>query len=186
MRLALTTGAGTFAAFALAASVYDCGDARASDPSWQERLTVERHLAACSRTSPDADPWAVLTILRVERDVGAPEGLLTSAACWETGFAPDARGDWLDGYPRAHGLLQLHAWFLPWCGYTPDARDDAEAAARCYWRRIEYYLGKPEVQACKRPLEVAEARAANGPKYLPWKCSARSAHGHELARWGHK
>ena len=149
----------------------------------QERLEVERHLASCSRASGRSDPWMVLSLVRLERELGAPVGLLSAVACWETGYTHGARGDWRDGRARAHGVLQLHGWWRAWCGWKPGARDNVEAAARCYWARVEHYLEQPRVAGCNRPVVVAEAMAANGVKYGPWGCAARSRHVEEWEGW---
>lgn len=146
-----------------------------------ERVEVERHLAECSRASRRSDPWMVLSLVRLERDLGAPAGLLSSAVCWETGYTHGARGDWQDGRARAHGITQMHGWWRAWCGWSRDMRDDVEAAARCYLSRVLHYL--PDAQRCDAPWTVAEAMAANGVKYGPWGCAARSKHAEELGRW---
>lgn len=149
----------------------------------QERLEVERHLANCSRASGRSDPWMVLALVRLERELGAPTGLISAVACWETGYTHGARGDWRDGRARAHGVLQLHGWWRAWCGWKPGARDNVEAAARCYWSRVEHYLAQARVAECNRPVVVAEAMAANGVKYAAWGCAARSRHVEEWEGW---
>lgn len=147
-----------------------------------ERREVERVLRSCSRAGRHSDPFAVLAMVRVEVDMGAPVDLLTSAACWETGFQGSARrGDWLDGVARAHGPLQLHGVFLATCRLTDGARDSAEAAARCYLSRVFERL--PDARLCPHPWTVAEALVANRPKYLPWGCAAKSLHAAERERW---
>lgn len=146
-----------------------------------ERVEVERHLAKCSRAGRRSDPWMVLSLVRLERDLGAPAGLLSSAVCWETGYTHGARGDWQDGRARAHGVTQMHGWWRAWCGWSRDMRDDVEAAARCYLSRVLHYL--PDAERCDAPWTVAEAMAANGVKYGPWGCAARSKHADELTRW---
>lgn len=148
-----------------------------------ERTTVERYIAACSRRPGRlADPFAVLELVRLERDLKVPAGLLSAAACWESGYTANARGDWRNGVARAHGILQLHAPFLRACGLTAHARDSLEASARCYAARFLARL--EEVQGCANPVAVAEALVANTPRYLPWGCAARSAHWREWAAWG--
>lgn len=150
------------------------------DDDIAERLLVERYLAECSRTGPRSDPWLVLRVVRVEAALGIPSGLLAAVVCWETGYTHDARGDWQDGHARAHGHAQMHGWWMGWCGLSEGARDDVDAALRCYWRRVEHYLADG---VCAGNLARAEAMAANGPRYLPWSCRARSEHWLEWARW---
>lgn len=159
-----------------------CGPALVEDAADDipERETVERMLAKCSRASRRSDPWAVLSLLRLERDMGAPPGLLSAAACWETGYQSGGHGDWLDGVARAKGMLQMHGWWVRYCGWSRDMRDDVEASARCYLRRVLHYLGDG---VCPGNVTRAEAMAANGVRYAAWKCAAVSEHGRELARW---
>lgn len=165
------------------ASGGECVDPSAGelDDDIPERVEVERHLSQCSRAGRRSDPWMVLSLIRLERDLGAPAGLLSAAVCWETGYTHGARGDWQDGHARAHGVTQMHGWWRAWCGWSGDWRDDLEAAGRCYWARVEHYL--PGVAHCNRPVVVAEALAANGVKYGPWGCAAKSKHAEELEGW---
>lgn len=145
-----------------------------------ERVEVERHLSQCSRASRRSDPWMVLELVRLERDLGAPAGLLSAVVCWETGYTHGARGDWQAGKARSWGPL---GWWRAWCGWKPGARDNVEAAARCYWARVEHYLAQERVAECGEPVVVAEAMAANGPRYLRWGCAARSRHVEEWRGW---
>jgi hypothetical protein len=123
----------------------------------------------------------VLDIIRIERDLGAPAGLLSSAACWETGYTHGARGDWQDGKARAVGPWQLHAWYSAWCGLSAGGRDDVQAAGRCYLARVEYHAA--QAVQCASPWTVGEAMAANAVKYGPWGCAAKSLHAVELEGW---
>lgn len=125
----------------------------------------------------------VLALVRLERELGAPAGLLSAVACWETGYTHGARGDWQAGKARSWGPLQMMGWWRAWCGWEPGTRDNVEAAARCYWARVEHYLEQPRVAGCNRPVVVAEAMAANGVKYGPWGCAARSRHVEEWEGW---
>lgn len=145
-----------------------------------ERETVEHVLARCSRAGRGSDPWMVLQLVRLERDLGAPAGMLTSVACWETGFRGQAaRGDWERGVALAHGPLQLHEQFVSVCGLTRTGRDSVEGAARCYWSRVLVHA--EEAKACTNPLQVGEAMTARGGGWSG--CEAMSDHARELARW---
>jgi len=146
-----------------------------------ERALVERHLEECSRAGRRADPWVVLRVVQLERELGVPEGLISAAVCWETGYTRGARGDWRQGEAQAHGVLQMWPWWVRWCGLAPGGRDNLDAAVRCYVARIEHYL--PRVAGCARPWVVAEALAANGPYYATLGCRARSRHVDELEGW---
>lgn len=145
-----------------------------------ERQLVERHLDQCSRAGKRADPWLVLRVVQLERELGVPEGLISAAVCWETGYTRRARGDVRDGHARAHGSLQLWPWWLRWGGLVEDARDDIDAAVRVYVARVYHYLDDGR---CPGNWLRAEAMAANGPRYKRWGCHARSRHADEWARW---
>lgn len=147
-----------------------------------DQVAADRHLRSCSRAGRRSDPWMVLTLVRLERELGAPDGLLSAVACWETGYTQHARGDWRDGVARAHGPMQLHPVWYRACGLSAGARDDVEASARCYLSRV--YAHAETWSHCDRPLVVGEAMAANSPKYTHWGCDARSMHALELERWG--
>lgn len=153
------------------------------DDDIPERVEVERRLSQCSRASRRSDPWMVLELVRLERDLGAPAGLLSAVVCWETGYTHGARGDYKHGRARSWGPLQMMGWWRAWCGWKPGARDDVNAAARCYWARVEHYLAQARVAECGEPMVVAEAMAANGVKYAAWGCAARSRHVEEWRGW---
>jgi hypothetical protein len=145
-------------------------------PTQAERELVERQVAACSRRpGRRADVWGLLALWRLEAQLGVPEearGLLGATYCVEAGaMRGERRGDWRDGVARAHGPLQLWPWAYRACGLVDGARDDLEAAARCYWSRVEARVG-----ACAGSWRVAEAMVANAPRYASWGCRAESAH----------
>lgn len=153
------------------------------DVELADRLEVERHLAACSRASRRSDPWMVLRVIELERELGVRvPGLVSAAVCWETGYTHGARGDWRDGQARSWGPLQMMGWWRSWCGWRPGARDDVEAAVRCYVARMHHYVDG-WAGDCDEPWIVAEAMAANGVRYERWGCRARSKHAVELGAW---
>lgn len=149
-----------------------------------ESAAVERALAKCSRGVPrDVDPFLLLGLLRLESDLGVPRearSILLAAWCSEAAFRPAPRAGDLG---QSHGPLQMMSWFPAWCGLYPDGRLDLLVAASCYWSRVEHYLADGK---CPGNVVRAESMAANGMRYAPWKCSARSAHWLELQRWAVK
>jgi hypothetical protein len=89
------------------------------------------------------------------------------------------RGDVRHGIAQAHGPLQLWPWHRAWCGLSAGGADDIDAAARCYWSRVE---DRRQARAldCADSWRVGEALAANGPAYLPHGCAATSSHWRQM------
>jgi hypothetical protein len=138
------------------------------------------------------DPLDVLAVLRLEDYLGVPweaRGILASVWCMEASMMKHGRrggpvrGDWRDGVARAHGPAQLWPWFRNWCGLGARGADDLLGALTCYWSRVvdRYYYRNAE--RCQDPWRVAEALAANGPRYLGMGCNAASSHWREMLRW---
>ena len=70
----------------------------------------------------------LLTMLQIERAYGVPDsvrGMTLAAACMESGFNPNAKGDSHYGRHYSRGLYQQHAWFEK--KYGIDRRDPIEA-----------------------------------------------------------
>ncbi len=84
-------------------------------PSTLERRIIDRALGCRRmRRSRKADPLFLLDMLRLEESAAVPRslrGMILAAACSESGFEPDARGDHKKGKPKAIGVLQLWPWW---------------------------------------------------------------------------
>lgn len=146
-----------------------------------ESREVVHQIKSCSRSvTKVADPFAVLAMLRLERDLGAPAGFLASAWCWESAMRPVplARGDG----GASHGFFQMKQWFWDACGLpmTDRVTTDLTMAATCYWGMADHFL---QDGRCPGNVIRAEAMAANGDGYQHWGCKAESRHHKELLRW---
>lgn len=164
-----------------------------------ERSRVYAQIEQCKRnTVKTADPFMVLALLRYEETLGIPEdmrGILGATWCIEAALRTESarggpvRGDPRNGVSMASGPFQLWPWQRKWCGFghglsENGGADNLFAAAQCYWGRVaDRYDARVAGAGCKRPWVVAEALGANGPKYLPYGCSAESKHHQELKRW---
>ena len=110
----------------------------------------------------EIDPGLLVTLARIEKSYNPPpelKGMLLAAACHESGFNPNALGDWRTVTRRgkkvrvakAVGLFQMWPWWeSKRHGYDIDRRSPLEAAEafmihimhqlpkvkkRCRWRR---------------------------------------------------
>lgn len=138
------------------------------------------------------DPLDVLAVLRLEDHLGVPweaRGILASVWCMEASMMRSTRGgrpirgDFRNGVARAHGPAQLWPWFRNWCGLGARGADDLYGALTCYWARVVDRYHYRDAERCDNPWRVAEALAANGPRYLPMGCRAESSHWREMMRW---
>lgn len=157
-----------------------------------ERRFVNKALEACGQLRGPvhlvADPFQVLALLRLERDLGVPEdarGLLVGAWCVETAMKAKPSngraflGDWRDGRALASGSFQLHenVW-AGTCGGTRNAPHDLLWAASCWWAQVLRTEEKARrVSGCDEDdmLRVAEAAASNVRRY-GFRCNSKSGH----------
>jgi hypothetical protein len=138
------------------------------------------------------DQLDVLAVLRLEDYLGVPweaRGILASVWCMEASMLKTGRGggpvrgDWHNGVARAHGPAQLWPWFRNWCGLGPRGADNLFGALTCYWSRMVDRFHHRNASRCGHPWRVAEALAANGPRYLNAGCDAESSHWRQMLRW---
>jgi hypothetical protein len=138
------------------------------------------------------DPLEVLAVMRLEEYLGIPwdaRGILAAVWCMEASMRTvgrkggPVRGDWRNGVARAHGPAQLWPWFREWCGFGPRGADNLYGALTCYWSRVADRHHYRNTSRCSNPWRVAEALAANGPRYLPMGCDAESSHWREMLSW---
>lgn len=161
----------------------------------EERSMVEAQISLCKRDVKNvADPFLVLAVLRLEDELDVPpeaRGILGSVWCLEASMKLEGReggpvrGDYHGGVAMAHGPAQLWPWHRNWCGLTDGGADDLTASLTCYWQRVVERREK-RAMGCKNSWQVAEALAANGPRYKSWGCKAKSSHWRELERWTEK
>jgi len=153
---------------------------------------VEGCVSAGRVTHQMVDPFDVLAVLRLEDHLGVPweaRGILVSVWCLEASMrhadrrGGPIRGDFKNGVARAHGPAQLWPWFRAWCGLGTQGADHLLPALACYWSRVvDRYIIR-DTNRCQNPWAVAEALAANGPRYLSVGCSAQSSHWRALMKW---
>lgn len=109
-------------------------------PDELERRIIDRALK-CPRMRRAPDPQFLLDLLRIEERAGVPRalrGMVLAAACSESGYNPQARGDRdRQGRPRAIGILQQWPWFEH--AYKFD-RLDPIAAAEAWFNHIHSHL----------------------------------------------
>lgn len=168
----------------------DDGEAMANrallDRDAAEYVVVHCERADPAHTNVDDVEW----MQRLAVSYGAPRDILTSAWCWEAGMRSSdrhrgpLRGDWTDANGwRAHGPFQLHGWFRHWCKMAPGDADDVRKAAACYLSRIRYMRAR--VDCGEASWQVAEALTANAPRYVPWRCRAKSEHWRMMETWAY-
>lgn len=167
-------------------------------PTQVESEAVDIVLSTCPNGKPD--PWVVLAILRLERNLDVPpehRGILVATACVESGFATreGLHGD--SGH--ALGMTQLHEPLAAWCidgdvSRTPrqwyeamtwqgvDWRDNWLFSVMCYLMHIERNLAT----ATKKCGEEAAWRVSESMVASParkWRCTAQSAHWTLMETW---
>lgn len=163
------------------------------EPATEAERAIVMRAEQCFHGSAGFDPFLVLALTRYEVDLGVPaefRGALAAAWCYESALRTQGRdggplrGDWHNGVARAFGPYQLWPWQRAWCGFRDGDADSLLTAAGCYWARV---VDRREVRAlkwgCEHSWRVGEALAANGVRYLPWGCSAKSGHWAEWERW---
>jgi len=153
---------------------------------WQEDLPsyeelVDQALHDCKYTGNRAvDEKLLWTLIEAEQRHGVPpelRGMLLAQACGESGFNPNARGDYRDGRPQAIGLFQMWRWWES--SYDIVRTDPAQAAdahmkhilrvlkkvkKRCRWRTTRKQWVAAWVTAIRAPKPGG--RCVEVPKHL--------------------
>lgn len=156
--------------------------------SEQERIALNKAITTCNSigraSEKTTDPYLGLALLRLEKELDTPPGLLLSTWCIEVSMKDKGRhdglfyGDILNGVYRASGPFQLHenVWNNS-CNGTSDAPHDLLWAARCYYSRVlEASEKAKKMTSCKKGfLHIGEAAISNIRKY-GWSCNAKSKH----------
>lgn len=174
-----------------------------------EKAILDRAME-CNRSPEEPDRDLLRAMLRLEEEVGVPpemRGMVLAAACHESGFVPDNRGDYKcpgsgrlsprrfrckDGKwsrPKAIGILQQWPWWedSKW-GPKIDRTDPLEAAeawlehieAQIEKVRKPCWLVKPKHR--ERLWVVAWVTAVRSPSKKP-RCSQKPKHYARLLRW---
>ncbi len=145
----------------------------------------------CNRMRKKADPAYLLDLLRVEEKFDEMphtlRGMVLAAACAESGFDQDAKGDRAfdkQGRAKAIGVLQQWPWFEG--AYQVD-RTDPLAAAEAWLKHIQTHLAKTQ-KRCGRHLKGetlwvrAWAHAISAPR-KGGRCLETPKHYQRLQRW---
>ena len=151
-------------------------------PTERQRAIIGVAARGCElqRRVSALDPWTALLLLRVEEEAGVPadmRGVLLATWCGEAAYRLEPGAG--DG-GRAVGILQLQRWHAEACGGMA-LRDDPEASARCYLRRVARLVPRATRACGKRAAwAAAEAWAAQGQR--GYTCR-ESGHVARLRQW---
>ena len=123
-------------------------------------------------------PWAkqineekekiVSQLINIEMEYNLPaslRGMLVAAACHESGYEVNAKGDYRKGKPMAHGLFQMWPWWEK--SYKVDRKDPVQSA-KAYMTHImkmHKKVGKQcKIKSPTRRWLAAWATAIRAPK----------------------
>ena len=141
-------------------------------------------------------PGLLTELARIEKRYNPPpelKGMLLAAACHQSGFNPNALGDWRTRTRRgkkvrvamAVGLFQMWPWWESKKGYAVDRRNPLQAAD-AFMRHIVRQLPKVKKRCKYRSLErrwiAAWVTAIRSPK-KDGRCREKPLHLRFLRRW---
>lgn len=144
----------------------------------------------------EIDPNLLIELVRIEKRYNPPEelkGMLLAAACHESGFNPNALGDWRTKIRKgkkvrvamAVGLFQMWPWWKNKRGYGVDRRNPLQAAD-AFMRHIVRQLPKVKKMCRYRYPEqrwiAAWVTAIRAPK-KGGRCKEKPLHLRFLRRW---
>ncbi len=158
------------------------------DVSLKERLIIEEALTCKNQRGRNTDPMFLLELLRMEKRAGIPEsvrGMSLAAACCESGFNPNAKGDHKfskRGKPKAIGLFQQWSWVERHYGID---RTNPYQAAEAWLFHIVRQIPKTK-KKCRwsgeRLWVTAWVRAVRAPD-PGGRCYQRPRHYRLLKKW---
>ena len=158
-------------------------------PTNEEAFLVEKSIDTCGQTNRRvADPFEILALFRLEKDLKLPIGILAASFCIEASMRTETaakkpiRGDWQNYIAMSHGPFQLQKWFRDFCGLTESGADDLLTAATCYGSMMHYRYDKSLTLCGARVWQMSEAMSANGPKYN-WGKGRRDPCGVQSKHW---
>jgi len=159
---------------------------------WQEDVPTYEELvdqAAFNCKNTDrrhADEKILWTLVEAEQKYNVPEemrGILLAQACGESGFNPNARGDYRNKRPRAIGLFQMWYWWVK--AYKID-RADPSQAADAHMKHILRVLTKVKKrcrwQSPEKQWIAAWVASIRAPK-KGGRCHEKPKHLRILKRW---
>ena len=187
------------AAYVKPLSYKNCGEIDSmpavGDPMTYDELREEAIYNCKNARHYNVDTKIVDKLIEIEKQYNVPprlRGMLLAAACNESGFDPNARGDWRTirrrgkdrRVAKAVGLFQMWPWWEnKKRGYGIDRRD-VDQTAHAFIRHVKKQLGKIK---CKRFSEyrrwvAAWVTAIRSPK-VGGRCAEKPKHLKVLRRW---
>ena len=134
------------------------------------------------------DPDLLWDLAWIESQYDIPKrlrGMLMAAACSESGYNIEAKGDYRKGRPKAIGLFQMWKWWEKKTGYAVDRRNPTQAA-EAYIKHIAKQLKKVKRQCKHRTAEkqwiAAWVTAIRYPK-PEGRCNEKPNHLRLLRKW---
>jgi len=157
--------------------------------SYTYKEVVVEAIFDCPYAKGGAKVELVENLARIERRYNLPHnlrGLLLAAACHESGYNPEAKGDHRfskSKHPKAIGLFQMWPW---WEKHYKINRADPYAAAEAYMQHIKKSFDKIK-KTCKYKSEkrtwlAAWATAIRAPK-AGGRCNEKPKFYRILKRW---
>ena len=136
-------------------------------PSYEE--LVDQATYNCRNTgSREVDEKILWTLVEAEQKYLVPDelrGILLAQACGESGYNPNARGDYRNKRARALGLFQMWRWWEKAYGID---REDPQQAATAHMKHIVHILKKVKKRckhrSVKRQWLAAWVTAIRAPK----------------------
>ena len=165
------------------------------DPISYEEIRLEAIYNCKNARNPESNIKIVDALIAIEKQYNVPpqlRGMLLAAACSESGYNPEALGDWRTVKRRgkkkrvakAVGLFQMWPWWTNkrW-GYGIDRRD-VDQSAHAFMKHIKRQLKKSKCKyrSAHKKWVAAWVTAIRAPK-AGGRCKERPLHLRHLKRW---
>lgn len=173
-----------------------------SPPASYGELYGEAYFTCGARHLSEVQVEVIEDLIEVEKEFfrrhptipDSLRGMLLAAACRESRFTPNARGDWRTRRGRrvamAHGVVQLWPW---WERHYGVDRDDHKAAARAWLLHIVHQYNKnkrykrcPSTFSNERQWVAAWVQVARGGRINRsnrYRCYEIPSHYRTLKKW---
>jgi hypothetical protein len=141
----------------------------------------------------NVDEALLWSLVEVEKRYGVPpsmRGMILSSACHESGYNPNAKGDWRMGKrgkkkAKALGLFQMWPWWESKRSYDID-RSNPDQSSDAYLKHITKQMSKVKrlckVRSEKKLWVIAWVTAIRSPK-PGGRCGQQPKHYRLLRRW---
>ena len=156
-----------------------------SHVTYEEIRDAAITLCKNNRVLDSTDLKIIDDLIKVEKTFGVPhslKGMLLAAACAESGYNPNAKGDYRKGRPKAIGILQLWPWWEK-AKYKVNRKDHISSAG-AWMSHVKRQLGKIKCKF-KSPRKrwiAAWVTAIRAPK-AGGRCYERPLHLRVLKKW---